>query len=225
MVQVVLFDIDGTLIRTGGAGVESFSRASALVLGRPNVTHGIHFHGRTDTGIWREILQKEQLPQTNAEKNRFFEAYLFLLDERLRQNPGKELPGVRSFIHDLQGLPNPPLLGLLTGNIRVGAELKLRAHGLWNYFHTGAFGDDHEDRNRLAAIAQERSEFWLSKPLNGSEIIIVGDTPHDIACAQAINAKSLAVTTGDFTSDDLRQHQPTWISSCLGDIPVKTLVR
>ncbi len=112
-------------------------------------------------------------------------------------------------------------MGLLTGNIRLGAEIKLTFYELWEHFQTGAFGDDHEDRNRLAAIAQERGSRLLGGPLRGEEILVIGDTPHDIACGRAIGAKVLAVATGIFRLEQLRGHAPTWAVEHLQQVVVK----
>jgi phosphoglycolate phosphatase-like HAD superfamily hydrolase len=107
-------------------------------------------------------------------------------------------------------LPQPTLLGLITGNIRLGAEIKLRRFGLWDAFQTGAFADDSEDRNQIAAIAHKRGSRVLGKELRGDQIVVVGDTTHDIRCAQAIGAKVLVMATGGADLDELKRHQPDW---------------
>jgi len=102
------------------------------------------------------------------------------------------------------------LLGLLTGNIRLGAEIKLRHFNLWNVFETGAFGDDHEDRDQIAAVAQQRGSRILETQLRGDQVLVIGDTPHDIRCARAIGANALGVATGGSKLEDLKLHQPDW---------------
>ena len=125
----------------------------------------------------------------------------------------------------LRSMPERPLLGLLTGNIRLGAELKLRHFGLWDGFELGAFADDAEDRNQIAAIARERGSERLGRPLRGDEVLVIGDTAHDIACARAIGAPCLAVATGGSSLEELKAHQPAWVVPSLADIPVADLCR
>ena len=110
----------------------------------------------------------------------------------------------------MKELRQPPLLGLLTGNIRLGAEIKLRHFDLWTVFETGAFADDSEHRNQIAAIARQRGSRILGGPLRGDEVLVIGDTPLDIACGRAIGAKVLAVATGGATIEELKRHQPDW---------------
>jgi phosphoglycolate phosphatase len=216
VIRLVLFDVDGTLIRTGGAGVKAFERAFALQFGVPNAARNINFAGRTDPSLVRQCFGLHRIEATPANFQRFFDCYAFLLQHLLEQTQGAACGGVFQFIRDLQTLPNPPLLGLLTGNIRLGAEIKLRHYRLWHFFQCGAFGDDHEDRNCLAAIAQQRGRDLLRIPITGEEILVVGDTPLDIACANAIQARMLAVGTGGYSCADLRACSPAWVVENLG---------
>ena len=108
-------------------------------------------------------------------------------------------------------MSGPPAIGLLTGNIRLGAEIKLRHFELWEIFQTGAFADDHEDRNHIAAIARQRGDLLLGGHLRDEEILVIGDTPHDIQCARAIGAKTLAVATGSVSFEELETHRPDWV--------------
>jgi phosphoglycolate phosphatase-like HAD superfamily hydrolase len=110
----------------------------------------------------------------------------------------------------LRTLPQNPLLGLLTGNIRLGAEIKLRHFNLWPEFEIGGFADDHEDRNQIAHAALRRGASRLGGELRGEEILVIGDTPLDIRCARAIGAKVLAVATGGATLEELKRHEPDW---------------
>ena len=212
MVRLVLFDIDGTLIRTGGAGVQAFERTLASVFNVQNGTARVKFAGRVDPSIIRECFAHHQIAATPENFRHFFACYVFWLDPLLHQFQGGPCAGVWRFIRGLQALPQPPVLGLLTGNIRLGAEIKLRHYGLWELFATGAFGDDHEHRRQLAVIARERGSRLLGRPLRGDEVLVVGDTPHDIDCARAIEAKTLAVATGGASLEDLKAHHPTWFA-------------
>jgi phosphoglycolate phosphatase-like HAD superfamily hydrolase len=117
---------------------------------------------------------------------------------------------VPEFCRALAARAEPPLPGLLTGNIRRGAQIKLQRFGMWEQFSFGAFADDHEDRNQIAAIALRRGSERLGRPVRGEETLVIGDTPLDIRCARAIGAKMLAVATGRFTVSQLEEHHPDW---------------
>ena len=211
VVRLVLFDIDGTLIQTGGAGVQAFGRAFATEFNIPNGAERLKFSGRTDTGLARELFLQHQIEPSPENLRLFFDGYVFWLDYLLTQTRGTVLPGVWEFIHHLHALPEPPMLGLLTGNIRLGAEIKLRHYELWEVFRTGAFGDDHEDRNQIAALAKERGSLLLNNDLSGEQILVIGDTPRDIECARAIDARTLAVATGGVKFEELETHKPDWL--------------
>lgn len=220
MVRLALFDIDGTLIRTHGAGVKAFGRAFAVEFGIPNGTEQMSFAGRTDTGLVREFFRRQGHEPSAEEIQRFFDCYVFLLDHYLESSTGGVIPGVWEFLRQLERLPRPPLLGLLTGNIRLGAEIKLRRFGIWGPFRTGAFADDHEERDEIARIAWQRGRALLGGDLRGEEILVVGDTPHDIRCGKAIGARTLAVATGGAELGTLRRHAADWVVRDLNQITV-----
>ena len=133
-------------------------------------------------------------------------------------------PGVWELIHGLQALPQAPLLGLLTGNIRLGAEIKLRHFNLWDVFQTGAFGDDHEDRDQIAAWRCSAAAASSGEELRGDEVLVIGDTPLDIRCARAIGAKALAVASGGADLAELERHQPDWAIPDLRAITAREVV-
>jgi phosphoglycolate phosphatase-like HAD superfamily hydrolase len=218
VIRVILFDIDGTLVHTGRAGVKAFDRAFASEFKIPNGTDKLNFAGRTDPSIVRDFFQQHGIEASPAHFRRFFESYVFWLDHLLPMTQGGICPGVWNFIHDSQSLQHPPLLGLLTGNIRLGAEIKLRHFFLWESFVVGAFGDDHESRNQLAGIALERARKVLHGALKPDDVLVVGDTPLDVECARTINAQSLAVATGGFTLEQLQASKPSWAVAHLGTI-------
>jgi phosphoglycolate phosphatase-like HAD superfamily hydrolase len=210
MLRLVLFDIDGTLIHTDGAGIKAFGKAFEMQFNIPNGTAGMKFSGRTDTGLARELFTKHGIETSRQNFQLFFDCYMDWLAHLLTQVRGDIFPGVWRFIYDLQSLPEPPLLGLLTGNLRLGAELKLRHFNVWDFFKFGAFADDHEDRNQIAVAAHQRGSRLAGRKLRGEEILVIGDTPLDIECGRAIGAKVLAVATGGSTLAELESHRPTW---------------
>jgi phosphoglycolate phosphatase-like HAD superfamily hydrolase len=224
MVRLVLFDIDGTLIRTGGAGVKAFAKVFATEFGATDGFERLKFAGRTDFGIVREFFSFHQIAPTPENFERFFERYVFWLDHILRESKVEVCPGVWGFIRQLQALPQPPLLGLLTGNIRLGAEIKLRHLELWDPFETGAFADDHEERDLIAAIARRRGSRLLKEDLRDDQVLVIGDTPLDIRCARAISARVLAVATGGATLAELERHQPDWAVADLGAVTPREIV-
>ncbi len=224
MTRVVLFDIDGTLIRTGGAGVRAFARTAELAFGKPGGTATMRFHGRTDTSLVREFLRLHGFADTPENLERFLATYLFLLDEELERHRGETCPGVPELIARLRALSEPPLIGLLTGNVRVGAALKLAAHGLAEEFVLGAFGDDHESRNELAAVAQRRASQMLGHAVAGHEIVVIGDTQADVECAHAIGARCVAVATGGDPLDHLLAHSPVLALDTLAAVSAERIL-
>jgi phosphoglycolate phosphatase len=224
MVKLVLFDIDGTLVRTGGAGIDAFRRVFATEFGVTDGFEKLKFAGRTDVALVREFFEYHKIPMTPENLERFFEHYVFLLDHILQQGAPRPCRGVLEFIGALRALPGPPMIGLLTGNIRLGAEIKLRHCQLWDIFEMGGFADDNEDRNLIAVAAKERGDRLLGKELRGEEIVVIGDTAHDIRCGRYIGARVLAVGTGGATLDELKSHQPDWAVEDLTHVTAKEVV-
>lgn len=219
MVRLALFDIDGTLIRTKGVGVQAFYRALASEFGARDGYGRIRFGGRTDTSLVRELFGCCGVDHSPEHVRRFFDSYVFWLDHLLSENrSGSVCAGVCQLLNGLAALPEPPKIGLLTGNIRLGAEIKLGHFGLWDRFEIGAFGDDHEDRNEIAVIARDRGVQAIGRTLSGSEILVIGDTAHDVACGRAIEAKVLAVATGGATAEELEACSPDWLVSSLEEV-------
>ena len=224
MVKLILFDIDGTLIRSGGAGVRAFERTFNEIFGLQNATQRMKFAGRTDVSLVRECFRLFEIDPVEENFRRFFENYPIFLEELLKSTTGGVCEGITTLIRQLELAPEKPVLGLLTGNVRRGAELKLRHYKLWHHFTTGAFADDHEDRNCIASIAQRRGSEALGKKLAGEEIVVIGDTPLDIACGQSIGAKVLAVGTGEYGRAELAKTGPTWAVDHVGQIEMRTLL-
>jgi phosphoglycolate phosphatase-like HAD superfamily hydrolase len=218
MVRLALFDVDGTLIRTGGAGMRAFAKVFATEFNAADGFERLKFGGRTDFSLIREFFGFHGIPATQENFRRFFDRYVFWLDQFLREGQAEICPGVCDFIRGLGALARPPLLGLLTGNIRLGAEIKLRHLHLWETFATGAFADDHEERSQIAAIARRRGSEFLREELRDDQVLVVGDTPLDIRCGRAIGAKVLAVATGACSLQDLKSCEPDWAVADLSRI-------
>ena len=218
MIKLVLFDIDGTLIKTGGAGEKAFAQVCQREFNIPDATKHLHFAGRTDPAIVRDFFQKFGIAPTPEHFARFFSAYVVWLEKILATLDGSVLPGARELVAAFHAMPHRPVVGLLTGNIKQGAQLKLSHYRLWNEFAMGAFGDDHEDRNQIAVIARDRGAKQIGTKLRGEEILVIGDTPRDVECGKAIDAKVLAVATGIFSLDQLRDCRPQWLVSTLSEV-------
>lgn len=225
MVKLVLFDIDGTLVHTGGAGIKAFAKVFATEFGIPNGTEKMKFAGRTDVGLVREFFRLNHIEPDAEHFRRFFESYVFWLDHILAQSETQACPGIWELIRALQALPDAPTLGLLTGNVRLGAEIKLRHFDLWKEFVTGAFADDHEERDQIAHAAHRRGSKLFGRQLRGEEIVVIGDTPLDIKCGRAIGANVLAVATGGATLADLKQHKPDWAVADLRELSATEICR
>jgi phosphoglycolate phosphatase-like HAD superfamily hydrolase len=220
MIQLVLFDIDGTLLHSGGAGVKAFARAFAMEFGLNDGTERMKFAGRTDVSLVREFFSHHNVAASPENFERFFRAYIFCLQQTIRESQGGACAGVIDFYESLKTLSNPPLIGLLTGNIEQGARIKLEHYKLWDKFIFGAFADDNEDRNQIAVVAKRRGGELYGRPLRGEEVLVIGDTPMDIRCARAIEAKALAVATGSYKVEELLAHKPDWAVEDLSKMPV-----
>jgi phosphoglycolate phosphatase len=224
VVKLVLFDIDGTLIRTGGAGVKAFEETFLKVFGIPEATKTLKFAGRTDTSLVREGFVLHGIEPTQENFAKFFNTYPLLLESLLQRLPGGVCEGVEPFLGALYKVTPKPAIGLLTGNVRRGAELKLRHYGLWQHFPFGGFGDDHEERHCIASAAKERGEKIVGRALRGEEILVIGDTPLDVLCAKSIQAKVIGVATGNYTVEELQRSEPTWSVKNLAELDVETVL-
>ena len=178
---------------------------------------GVEIAGQTDTGIVRQILRKQNIAVTDETTAAFLDLYVEFLTRELPQRHGTILPGVEELLLRLRTRPQN-VLGLLTGNVERGAKLKLSHYGIWDFFEFGAFGDDHHDRNELGPFAQRRAREKHAIDFAGAETDVIGDTPHDIACGKAIGARTIAVTTGSFTREQLVAHQPDRILDDFSEI-------
>lgn len=214
--KVLLFDIDGTLIYTGGAGKRAFVDTLRDAFGIDDTLEDIPFSGKTDPLIVREIFSKHRIEPSAAHFDRFLETYVGCLERIIADPRGSVFPGIREILETCFDDPGI-LLGLLTGNIQRGAQIKLTHYRIYHYFAFGAFGDDHEDRNEIARIAHERTNRRSGRVIEPQNIFVIGDTPRDIACGRAIGARTVAVATGKYSGDELREHKPDFLFENLGD--------
>jgi phosphoglycolate phosphatase len=204
---LILFDIDGTLLLSGRAGLRAMTRAFQQCFGITDAFKGKNFGGRTDSFLVSKALENAGLPDTPEQHHRFRDIYIPLLAEEI-EHPGTGhkglMPGARELLealHDHDDLH----LALLTGNYREAAEIKLRHFELWDFFEWGAFSDDAADRNALVPIARSRAETYDIPGDAIERVIVIGDTPHDIECARVAGARCIAVATGGFTVEQLRE--------------------
>jgi phosphoglycolate phosphatase-like HAD superfamily hydrolase len=216
---LLLFDIDGTLLDTGGAGAGALLDAAESVFGvRREDLPPLDLAGATDGGVIRKLFEdaKHEFGEEKAEA--FRDCYLVRLQERLR-HPGFAgclLGGVAPLLSRL-GQSNGFAIGLLTGNLRRGAAYKLDRFGIAHHFADGGFGDDGEHRNDLGPIAVRRMEARTGRTFPPAQVIVLGDTPKDIACAHAMGARCLAVATGKFDRASLTPFEPWMLLDDLTD--------
>lgn len=203
---VFLFDIDGTLIKTGGAGGEALMAAFSENFGVPN-PQDVPFSGRTDRGIARNLFQLHAVEDSTENWELLRSEYLKRLQGCLHKSEGEILPGVSELLNQLAQRPDSEL-GLLTGNARDGARIKLEHYELMHHFSFGGYGDAHADRDGVAHEALAATRHHLDSQLAPEQVWVIGDTPFDITCARAIGANVLAVATGWHDRDRLAAAQP-----------------
>jgi phosphoglycolate phosphatase-like HAD superfamily hydrolase len=208
--RLILFDIDGTLLRDGIAAKIAFARALRDTYQTSGAIEGFSFAGMTDPESVSEIMRLAGIDERTilARREECLRRYVELLAIEVREHQDAHLyPGVRELLERLNKLDNV-LVGLLTGNVLQGAQLKLRRWNLEPYFRFGAFGDDHENRSVLAQIALDKARALSGRPFSGAETTVIGDTPKDIACARAIGARAVAVATGSISREALAACDP-----------------
>ena len=203
--KAVLFDLDGTLLWTDGAGRRAIHQALLEVLGIQHPAAGFRFDGRTDPEIVRLLAADAGRDHGAAVVDEVLRAYVHLLDEELSRPTQRTTvyPGVVALLAALEDR-NDCVVGLLTGNVVDGARLKLRSAGMdIARFRVGAFGSDHGVRGALPAIALRRVRELLGVEMAGRDVVILGDTPADVTCGRGIGARAIAVATGSYTVADL----------------------
>ena len=218
--RVVLFDIDGTILWSDGAGRRAVFQSLEEHFGKTGP--GEHrFDGKTDPQIVRELMRHAGLADADidARIEVVLERYLALLRQELdTPEHGRHVfPGVHELLDALESRDDV-VVGLLTGNIHPGAHAKLSAVGIDpERFVIGAFGSDHHDRPELPEIARRRAERLLGHPVSGRDIVVIGDTPADVACGVSIGARAIGVATGRYSVEELRACGAAAVFSDLSD--------
>ena len=208
--RLVLFDIDGTLVLTKGAGRRALGAALLRVYGTTGLIDGYDFRGKTDPRIVADLMGAAGLaPEViHAGLTDCFEAYARRLVGEIGDGECVTLlPGVADLVRRLDAAEGV-VLGLLTGNIEEGARIKLAPTGLWPYFRTGAYGSDHGDRRRLPSLAARRAQALTGHTFRPEDVLVIGDTPLDIECARAFGAVAVAVATGFHPYAELEAEEP-----------------
>jgi phosphoglycolate phosphatase len=220
LLRLVLFDIDGTLVSSAGAGRRAMERALLEVFGCSGDST-YRYDGKTDRQIVRELMRSQGFDDRAIDllMPAVLEAYLANLRQELAVSRARvrALQGVEPLL-DAIAASNYLVPGLLTGNLEQGAYLKLAAAGLEpGAFRVGAFGSDHEDRFQLPPIALQRARRSLGRDVGSEELVIIGDTPNDIACGRPLGVRVIAVATGQYPFDELARHRPWALFSDLSD--------
>ena len=218
--RLILWDIDGTLLSSNGAAPRAFLAALLEVFGTNGSTRGVSFGGKTDPQIARELLRADGVSEEKIRGGLpiLWEAYLPRLRREIAEVQATVYPGVHPLLDALETGAGVTM-GLLTGNIREAAQIKLGAAGIgWERFKVGAFGSDHADRPELPAIAVRRALERTGYGFRGKEIVIIGDTPADIACGERLGVRTIAVATGSYTEEQLAECGPDHLFATLEDL-------
>jgi phosphoglycolate phosphatase-like HAD superfamily hydrolase len=221
--RVLLFDIDGTLLSMGGAAREAFTLALSEAAGRPVASEGTAFVGKTDPQIARELLTRHGVDGAGLEPAivETIRLYLRYFERDLpKSREARLLPGVEPLLDGLAGRPGLRT-ALLTGNVEAGARLKLGHFGITDRFDFGlsAFGSDDADRYRLPALALRKARTVLGPSVGGRDLVIIGDSEHDVLCGRSVGARSVAVATGWTPAETLRALGPDRLFMDFADTP------
>ena len=220
MDKVVLFDIDGTLLLSGGAGSRALDKAFEDLFAFSNGMEGIRPDGKTDPVIIREVLSKHipDLVPTPELNSKVLDRYLVHLEGEIAESPGfRIMPGVRELLDACSGREDVRI-GLATGNVVEAAMAKLRRAGLHEYFAFGGYGSDSADRTELIRLAVKRAGDPAGKGFAMDRSTVVGDTPRDIVHGREAGARIVAVATGRYSEADLAAYAPDAVFKDLTDI-------
>lgn len=214
--HICLFDIDGTLLNTGGAGQAAMEAALRSEFGITWPAAGIPMAGRTDRAIMVDLLKHFGLSADAETWNAARAGYLHHLPRTLDDRAGSVLPGIVELLEALSARDDVSL-GLLTGNFRDGARLKLEYYALHHHFEFGGYGDEHLHRDDVARQALDTANSHHNGPVELNRVWVIGDTPADIACARAIGANAVAVGTGLYPLEDLEAEKPDHLLADFAD--------
>jgi phosphoglycolate phosphatase-like HAD superfamily hydrolase len=217
--KYILFDIDGTIMDSGGAGMRAMDTAFMELFSVRNAFQTISMAGKTDMQILREGFELHAIDHYNGVIPEFYRLYVRYLKENMKSAGGYVKPGVREALRKLQA-QKEFILGLLTGNIEDGARIKLDFFGLNDYFNIGAFGNDDEDRDRLLPVAVDKLFKRNSLHVSFRDCIVIGDTPRDISCSKPYGAFSVAVATGPYSAATLSEAGADAVLNDLSDTEV-----
>ena len=210
----LLFDIDGTLLRAGNAGMKAVHESLVEMFGEVAESKLV-VHGRTDHGIMTDVfagIGKDY----QQHRDDFDQLYWTKLPAVMAEANGELLPGVSQLLAEVSAAPDVAL-GILTGNARAAADIKLKHFGIERYFSFGGYGDHHSDRNQVAAVAVEEARLNLGDSFDSDQVWVIGDTVNDIVCARSIGAKVIAVETGGGTRAELLEAEPDVVFSDLAN--------
>lgn len=221
-VNLIFFDIDGTLLISQGAGGRSIIRTLRDVFGVTEEIAKIEIHGQTDRGIATQLFLAHNIDDNEENWLKFTAGYLDILDEELEQSGGSLLPGIPELLQSLEPRSDVEL-ALLTGNIARGAQKKVNYFGIGEYFSWGGFGDNHRDRSDMARSAMETARLKVDVDEVNS-VFVIGDTPNDIRCGKAIDAVTVAVATAGYTFDELAKCEPDYVLHDLSDLEQVTSI-
>lgn len=207
--NLLFFDIDGTLLLSQGAGGRSIVRVMKSIFEVQEEIARIEIHGQTDRGIASQLFAAHAIDDNEQNWTKFIDGYLQILDDELASSEGSLLPGIPSLLLKLEQQEHVEL-ALLTGNIEQGARKKVEYFGISEYFSWGGFGDAHRDRADMARNAMQVAQEKMNLD-QVENVFVIGDTPNDIRCGKAIDAKTVAVATAGYTRDQLADHDPDYL--------------
>ncbi len=203
MVKLILFDIDGTLISSGGAGTRALNKSFNEIFSIPDGFQGVRMAGRTDIEIMKEGMLRHNINPEAKLVKRMIDGYIYHLGKEINNNGRHLKPGIKEaldYLNSMEGI----YLGLLTGNLEDGARIKLEPFGINLYFPFGAFGSDDEDRNRLLPIALKKFSDIYKINIKSEDTVVIGDTPRDVSCSKPFGAYSVVVSTGPYSLEELQ---------------------
>jgi phosphoglycolate phosphatase len=215
--KLLLFDIDGTILLTDGAGTRAANRAFEKIYGHAGAMDGVDAAGKTDPLILKEMFgNRLSRDYTADEAEKLYAEYVIFLEEEIIKSPIDVMPGIPYLLDNLS-MRRDLILGIATGNIEHGARIKLRRAGLDGHFRTGGYGSDSWNREELIRIAIGRAKRLLTDGRDFERIYVIGDTPHDIVHGRAAGAVTIAVSTGRYSPRELEEHSPDYLFDHLAD--------